>query len=68
MVVLYYEHTHRRIMVENPKGDDREIGIERAKKYIADQQVEDHNIAFWRLMQCDWDMEKVEREYRNEDE
>jgi len=64
MVVLYYEHEKRRIMVE---GEDREIGIERAKKYIADQEVSDHNIAFWRLMQCDWDMDAVERYYRNEE-
>jgi len=68
MVVLYYEHDKRRIMVENPKGEDREIGIERAKKYIADQQVTDHNIAFWRLMQCDWDMEAVEKHYRDEEQ
>jgi hypothetical protein len=67
MVILYYEHDKRRISVEVKDGDDREIGIERAKKYIADHEVEDHNIAFWRLMQCDWDMEKVDRHYRNED-
>jgi len=62
MVVLIYEHDKRRILIED-NGKQREISTERAKKYFEDDEICDHNVAFHRLILCDFDMEKVEQQY-----
>jgi len=62
MVVLIYEHDKRRILIEQ-NGRQREISTERAKKYFEDDEIADHNVAFHRLILCDFDMEKVEAQY-----
>jgi len=62
MVTLIYEHDKRRILIDE-RGKQREISIKRAKKYFDDDEIGDHNVAFHRLILCDFDMEKVEQQY-----
>ena len=62
MVTLIYEHDKRRILIDE-QGKHREISTERAKKYFEDDEIADHNVAFHRLILCDFDMEKVEAQY-----
>jgi hypothetical protein len=62
MVVLIYEHDKRRIFIDD-NGKQRDISVERAKKYFEDDEISDHNVAFHRLILCDFDMEKVEAQY-----
>ncbi len=61
-MVIYYTHAERKLTVEG--GGD--ISIEQAKLAYKNGQVEDSNIAFLRLVDKGWDMEAVERSYRNE--
>lgn len=65
MVVLIYEHDKRRILIEQ-NGKRREISTKRAQKYFDDDEISDHNVAFHRLILCDFDMEKVEQQYKGE--
>ena len=62
MVTLIYEPDTRRILHAD-RGKQREISIKRAKKYFEDDEIGDHNVAFHRLILCDFDMEKVEQHY-----
>lgn len=62
MLIIYYTHATRSLTM-NENGRETEIGIEKAKELYEADKVDDWNIAFSRLVQCDFDMEKVDAQY-----
>ncbi len=67
-MVIYYTHAERQLYVEVSSSlrASKPISLEQAKLAYLNGQVEDSNIAFLRLVDYGWDMEAVERSYRNE--
>lgn len=60
MTVLYYNHTEGNVTIEATKEI---ISIEQAKELFDKGEVNDCNLAFNTLRQCDWDWDKVESYY-----
>lgn len=66
MIVLTYDHNARAITMHR-ENSTTEIGVEKARKLWDAGKVTDCNVAFSRLASADFDMDEVERQYRELD-
>ena len=67
MLTVYYNHD-RRTCTKHENGRETEISVEAARDLFVADRVDDYNIAFHRLVCCDFDTDKVEAEYAGMEE
>ena len=60
---LYYLHDERRIV--DQEGED--VTYERARELWQDMKIDDYNLALHTLATHDWDSDKVDAHYKEQD-
>lgn len=66
-MILYYDHKRRGVFREDKGDQSIPLSMAEAKEAADAGLVTDCNLAFTRLVNCDFDMDAVEEEYRLED-